>query len=55
MANPISPVVETFRYAFMGSGSFSPASLGYSFACTVVLLPGTCLIEQKKVLPIRFI
>jgi lipopolysaccharide transport system permease protein len=38
MANPISPIVETFRYAFTGSGSFSWSFLGYSLAFTLVTL-----------------
>jgi lipopolysaccharide transport system permease protein len=28
--NPLTPIVECFRYAYLGSGTFSPASLGYS-------------------------
>jgi homopolymeric O-antigen transport system permease protein len=38
LANPMSSVVETFRFAFLGSGSFSPLQLLYSVAATMVLL-----------------
>lgn len=38
LANPITPIVETFRFAFLGSGSFRWDYLGYSAALTVVLL-----------------
>ncbi|NTS43321.1 ABC transporter permease [Flavisolibacter sp. BT320] len=38
LANPITPVVETFRYAFLGVGFFSWKHLGYSFGVTLVIL-----------------
>lgn len=38
VANPMSAVVETFRYGFFGTGVFSWAYLAYSGAFTVVLL-----------------
>jgi lipopolysaccharide transport system permease protein len=38
MANPIAPVVETFRYAFLGSGSFSWTALGYSTGMMLLML-----------------
>ncbi len=38
MANPIAPVVETFRYAFLGSGTFSWAALGYSAGMMLLVL-----------------
>ena len=37
-ANPMSAIVETFRYGFFGVGTFSWAYLSYSAAFTVVLL-----------------
>jgi lipopolysaccharide transport system permease protein len=37
-ANPIGPIVETFRYAFLGSGNFSLSHLIYSSTCMLVLL-----------------
>ena len=38
VANPMSAVVETFRYGFFGTGVFSWAYLGYSAGFTVALL-----------------
>jgi lipopolysaccharide transport system permease protein len=40
MANPMSSIIETFRYGFTGSGSFSPGGLLYSaiFAVVIVML-----------------
>jgi len=36
LANPMSGIVETFKYAFFGSGTFSPSLILYSVAFTVV-------------------
>jgi lipopolysaccharide transport system permease protein len=38
LANPMSAIVETFRYAFLGSGFFSWAALGYSAGFTLTML-----------------
>jgi lipopolysaccharide transport system permease protein len=38
LANPLTPVIETFRVAFLGKGIFSWTHIGYSFACMIVLL-----------------
>jgi lipopolysaccharide transport system permease protein len=38
MANPMSALVETFRYAFLGAGTFDLAGLIYSAAATLVIL-----------------
>lgn len=38
MLNPVVPVVETFRYAFTGNGTFSPFYLIVSFIITIVIL-----------------
>jgi lipopolysaccharide transport system permease protein len=35
-ANPMTPIVETFRYAFLGSGSVHPLDLAYSFGFMLV-------------------
>jgi lipopolysaccharide transport system permease protein len=37
-ANPLTAVLETFKYGFLGKGSFSWLSLGYSFTFTIILL-----------------
>lgn len=36
--NPITAVIETFRYGFLGKGSFSWELLGYSSLTTVIIL-----------------
>ncbi len=38
LLNPVAPIVETFRYAFLGSGSFEWFFLLISAAVTAVLL-----------------
>ena len=38
LANPMSSIIETFRYAFTGTGVFSWSNLGYSFGVMLVLL-----------------
>ncbi len=38
LANPMTPIIETFRYAFLGSGTTDPWHLLYSVAFTVVVL-----------------
>lgn len=46
-ANPMSAIIETFRYAFTGSGSFSWMSLGYSAAFSAALLLIGTLVFNK--------
>ena len=36
--NPMTPILETFRYAFFGSGSFNGLYYGISWAVTIVIL-----------------
>ncbi len=36
--NPVSPLIEFFRYIFTGIGTFSIFSLGYSFLTTFIIL-----------------
>lgn len=38
LANPMSSVIETFRYGFLGEGYFSWMALGYSALFTVVIV-----------------
>lgn len=45
--NPITPVIEAFRYGFLGEGSFSWALLGYSTGVTVVILLLGIIIFNK--------
>lgn len=37
LANPVTSIIETFKYAFLGVGEFNPYHLLYSFGFTVVL------------------
>jgi lipopolysaccharide transport system permease protein len=37
-ANPMTPIVETFRYAFLGAGSVAPLDLLYSFVFMLVVV-----------------
>jgi lipopolysaccharide transport system permease protein len=47
--NPMTGIVETFRYAFLGNGEHSLYSLLYSFAFTiVVLLAGTVIFNKVE-------
>ena len=38
LANPMTPIIETFRYAYLGNGAFSWSYLGLSAATTIVIL-----------------
>jgi len=49
LANPMTPIIETFRYAFLGKGSFSWAYLGYSAGFTVIImLLGTVVFNRVE-------
>lgn len=49
LANPMTAIVETFRYAFLGAGTFSWGSLGYSAAATLVILAiGTVMFNKVE-------
>ena len=37
MANPLTPIMETFRYGFIGRGMFNPMHLLYSFVFAVLI------------------
>lgn len=47
LVNPFSAIVETFRYAFLGSGQFSWLYLGYSALATVIILTIGMLIFNR--------
>lgn len=36
--NPMTGIIEAFRYAFLGKGEFTASSIGYSAAVTVIVL-----------------
>jgi lipopolysaccharide transport system permease protein len=45
--NPMTPIIETFRYGFLGQGSFSWGSLGYAIGVTIGLLIFGIVIFNK--------
>ena len=45
--NPMTPIIETFRYGFLGQGSFSWSSLGYATGVIVALLIFGIVIFNK--------
>lgn len=47
VANPFTAIIETFRFAFTGSGTFSWVHLGYSGLFTIVILMIGVLIFNK--------
>lgn len=47
LANPMTPVIEAFRYATLGQGYFSWLALGYSFLFMVLLLLVSVVIFNK--------
>jgi len=49
MVNPITPIVETFRYAFLGAGTVSWGMLGYSFGFMIaVFFMGVVLFNRVE-------
>jgi lipopolysaccharide transport system permease protein len=47
LANPLTPIIETFRYALLGTGSFDWAHLLYSLVFTLVVLTLGILMFNK--------
>jgi len=45
--NPITPLIETFRYGCLGEGSFSWSSITYTTAITIILLLFGIVIFNK--------
>ena len=49
MLNPVSPIIETFRYAFLGSGSIPFNYLWISVISTlIILLIGVVLFSKVE-------
>ena len=46
-ANPMTAVIETFRYGFLGKGSYSHAAIGYSFSCATFLFLGGIILFNR--------
>lgn len=47
LANPVTPVLETFKYGVLGAGSFSWGALAYSTAFMLVLLATGIVIFNR--------
>jgi lipopolysaccharide transport system permease protein len=47
LANPVSPIIECFKYIFLGSGYFSINSILYSFGFMTLLLIISIIIFNK--------
>ncbi len=47
LSNPLSAIIETFRYGFLGTGTFSWGQLGYSFTWSVLICLFGILIFNK--------
>ena len=47
LANPITSIIESFKYAFLGVGQFNWFYLGYSFLFTIVLFFISLIIFHK--------
>jgi lipopolysaccharide transport system permease protein len=45
--NPLTPIVETFKYATMGAGTFSWGTLIYSFVFMILLLTSGVVVFNK--------
>jgi len=46
--NPLTPLVETFKYGAFGAGVFSWTSFGYAILCTLALLVIGILMFNRK-------
>lgn len=46
-ANPVTSIMETFKYGFLGQGTFSWLALGYSALFTIVVLFAGAVIFNK--------
>lgn len=47
VANPMTGIIETFRYGFLGSGSFSWELLGYSALFAIVVLAAGIIVFNR--------
>lgn len=47
LLNPVAPVIETFKYIFLGSGIFETWALVYSFSFATILLLFSVLVFNK--------
>lgn len=47
LANPMTPIIETFRYGFLGAGTVSLSHLAYSIVVTIAILVIGILMFNK--------
>jgi lipopolysaccharide transport system permease protein len=47
MLNPMTSIIEAFKYATLGQGYFSWSTLGYSFAFMTILLVWGIVVFNK--------
>ena len=48
-SNPITPLVETFRYGWLGQGQFSWMGLAYSGAfCVIIVFLGMLIFNRVE-------
>lgn len=45
--NPLTSILETFKLAFLGTGTFSWGYFSYSFACTIIVMALGILVFNK--------
>ena len=45
--NPLTSILETFKLAFLGTGTFSWGDFAYSFACTIMVMALGILVFNK--------
>jgi lipopolysaccharide transport system permease protein len=49
LLNPLTSLIETFKYGAYGAGEFSWTALGYSFVCMLVLVViGVFMFNRKQ-------
>src|SRR5690606_8229160 len=49
LLNPMTAIIETFRFGFLGEGSFDWAYLGYSTVfCILVMYLGTLIFNKVQ-------
>jgi len=45
--NPMTAIVETFRYAFLGAGTVQPMLLGISLGMTIIILAAGIVLFSR--------
>lgn len=56
LLNPMAPVVESFRFALLGKGHFSPTELAYSFLfASSIFLSGIVLFNKTEKMVVDYV